>query len=89
MRIGLDLFVTDLPDSSSLRSAPPVDLSVHPRRINESDLEVAVRGADGSVKAAETMCYLCGPPWMTDELGGVVRELLGDGQERVFFEKWW
>lgn len=89
LRIGLDLFLTDLPAGSSLTSAPPVDLAVHARRINRSDLEVAVRGADGSVKADETVCYLCGPPWMTDELGGVVRTLLGNGQKRVFFEKWW
>lgn len=89
LRIGLDLFITDLPDNSSLRTSPPVDLSVHPRRINKSDLEVAVKGADGSLKADETVCYLCGPPLMTDELAGVAGSLLGDGQKRVFFEKWW
>ena len=66
-----------------------MDLAVHARRINRSDLEVAVRGADGSVKADETVCYLCGPPRMTDELGDVLTALLGDGQKRLFFEKWW
>lgn len=41
------------------------------------------------MRPEETVCYLCGPPWMTDELVGVLRGLLGDGQKRVFFEKWW
>jgi len=89
LRIGLDLFITDLPDNSSLRTAPPVDISVHPRRISREDLDVAIRGADASVKAEETVCYLCGPPGMTDDFVGVLRELLGDGQERILFEKWW
>ena len=89
LRIGLDLFLTDLPDDSPLRTAPPVDLSVHPRRISREDLGVAVKGADKSVRPEETVCYMCGPPWMTDEFVGVLRGMLGDGQKRVFFEKWW
>lgn len=50
---------------------------------------MAVRGADGSVKPEETVCYLCGPPGMTDEFVALLKGLLGDGQERIFFEKWW
>ncbi|OJJ82094.1 FAD-dependent oxidoreductase [Aspergillus glaucus CBS 516.65] len=89
LRIGLDLFITDLPDNSPLRTAPPVDISIHPRRISREDLGVVVKGADGSVRPEETVCYLCGPLGMTDEFDGILRGLLGDGQERIFFEKWW
>ncbi|PKY07307.1 hypothetical protein P168DRAFT_315821 [Aspergillus campestris IBT 28561] len=96
--ISLDLFLTspsDQPTSSvsdGATSAPPAaaadDLRVHKRRINESDLRTALASATGRVEPAETVCYVCGPPRMTDEMVDVLGGMLG-GQERVFYEKWW
>jgi NAD(P)H-flavin reductase len=51
------------------------------RRFTDEDLTEAVG------KGGNTVCYVCGPPKMTDHvvelLGGIV------GSERVFCEKWW
>jgi NAD(P)H-flavin reductase len=57
----------------------------HTRRIEKLDLHHAL-GADS--KAWEgTVCFVCGPPEMTDELVGFLGKQVG--KERVFCEKWW
>lgn len=89
LRISLELFITDLPDSSEVLAAPPADLTIHSRRIMRQDLQAAVIGVDAEVNPKDLVCYLCGPPGMTDEFIGVLRELLGGETERVLFEKWW
>ncbi|PWY95129.1 hypothetical protein BO94DRAFT_553075 [Aspergillus sclerotioniger CBS 115572] len=78
LRIELDLFVTDLEqgEGEALLVGEREDLTLHARRINQRDLEKAISGSDGKVKVEETVCYVCGPPGMTDEL-------------RVYYEKWW
>ncbi|KAE8387906.1 hypothetical protein BDV23DRAFT_195525 [Aspergillus alliaceus] len=90
LRISLGLFVTGLRDSSSspLREQPS-DLTIYARRINQDDLRAALTGPNGDIKPEETVCYMCGPPAMTDEFVPSLRGLMGDGGERVFFEKWW
>lgn len=52
------------------------------------DLQATVMGEDADVHPKDTVCYLCGPPKMTDEFVEVLRALLGE-KERVIFEKWW
>ncbi|KAF9883150.1 hypothetical protein FE257_004035 [Aspergillus nanangensis] len=90
LRISLDLYLTNLPaGSSSLPEESPSDLTIHPRRINRGDLQMALSGSDGRIHPDKTVCYMCGPPRMTDEFVGVMQELLGQNKERVFFEKWW
>lgn len=90
LRITLDLFVTSLRDASSpLLLEQPEDLRIHPRRINQDDLRTALTGPNGDIQAEETVCYMCGPPAMTDEFVTTLRGLMGDGSDRVFFEKWW
>lgn len=87
--ISLDLYLTNLhqhPDlSKALKDSAPSDVTIHDRRIQLEDLRAAV--GDGR----RTVCFVCGPPGMTDEvvevLGGLV--LKEDGKERVFCEKWW
>ncbi|PLB38771.1 FAD-dependent oxidoreductase [Aspergillus candidus] len=97
--ISLDLFLTSPSDQSTssvsdgaspsaAAEAPTDELTVHNRRINESDLRTALSSAQGRVEPAETVCYVCGPPRMTDEMVDVIGGMLG-GQERVFYEKWW
>lgn len=39
--------------------------------------------------AQQTMAYVCGPPEMTDEVVGALRESVGMAEERVLCEKWW
>ncbi|KAF5861331.1 hypothetical protein ETB97_000368 [Aspergillus alliaceus] len=90
LRISLGLFVTGLRDSSSspLREQPS-DLTIYARRINQDDLRAALTGPNGDIEPEEAVCYMCGPPAMTDEFVPRLRGLMGDGGERVFFEKWW
>lgn len=46
-------------------------------------------GPDGKAGPKDTICYVCGPPKMTDELVDVARGLMGSEKDSVFFEKWW
>ncbi|PYI12380.1 hypothetical protein BO78DRAFT_392237 [Aspergillus sclerotiicarbonarius CBS 121057] len=93
LQIRLDLFITDLDldlerESSSLLSGSNEDLTLHTRRINRGDLQKAISGSDGRVRAEETVCYVCGPPGMTDEVVESLEGFLGK-DERVYYEKWW
>ncbi|RMJ24950.1 hypothetical protein PHISP_04186 [Aspergillus sp. HF37] len=89
LRISVELFITDLPEHSPLVAAPPPDLIIHSRRIKRQDLQAAVVGEDALVNPKDSVCYLCGPPRMTDEFVDEMRGLLGGETERVLFEKWW
>lgn len=89
LRISLDLFLTDLAPSGDLPESPS-DLVIHPRRLSERDLRLAVKGADETLDPRDTVCYVCGPPQMTDEMVELLKGILGvGGEQRVFFEKWW
>lgn len=89
LRISLDLFLTDLAPNGEFPESPS-DLVIHPRRVSEHDLSLAVKGADGTLDPRDTVCYVCGPPQMTDEMVEMLKGILGDGgEQRVFFEKWW
>ncbi|KAL4781432.1 hypothetical protein BJX76DRAFT_350150 [Aspergillus varians] len=90
LRITLDLFLSNLQDQSSpLLAQAPKDLAIHPRRINEDDLRKTISGTDVKFAPSETVCYVCGPPQMTDEVVNTATELLSGQKERVYFEKWW
>jgi hypothetical protein len=60
------------------------NIHVHGRRISKQDLDGAVVGAASS---ESTVCYVCGPPPMTDEFVGHLGSLIGS--DRVLCEKWW
>lgn len=93
LSISLDLFLTNLSPSAVDRAAKllgtggvPEDESrirVHARRISAEDLRDAATGTP----TEGTVCYICGPPPMTDESVRVVGTLIG--QDRVLYEKWW
>lgn len=90
LRITLDLFLSNLQDQSSpLLVQPPKNLATHARRINQDDLRKTVSGTDTKFSPDETVCYVCGPPQMTDEVVSTVTDLLDGQKDRVFFEKWW
>jgi hypothetical protein len=67
------------------------DMELHSCRISSTDLRTAVWDDDPEVRA-NTVCYVCGPPLMTDEFVVLLQSLLedeGSGPRRVFYEKWW
>ena len=64
------------------------------RRLNEGDL---LRALDGYTESrggkednrAGTVCYVCGPPTMTDQVVAFLARQPGMVPERVLCEKWW
>ncbi|KAH1422701.1 hypothetical protein KXV70_009002 [Aspergillus fumigatus] len=90
LRISSRLFLTNLHDDfAPLLSEPQQDLTIYARRLQPDDLRKALQGSDGIIRPEETVCYICAPPKMTDEVASTLRDLLRDGKERVLFEKWW
>ncbi|EGD91320.2 hypothetical protein H113_01126 [Trichophyton rubrum MR1459] len=66
-------------------------ITVHSRRIEAGDLHKAVGGSDEL--RSGTICYVCGPPVMTDELVKELETFIGSEDDktrkRVLYEKWW
>ncbi|RDW94185.1 FAD-dependent oxidoreductase [Aspergillus mulundensis] len=89
LRINLDLFLSNLNQSSPLLRQPPKDVAIQSRRINRDDLARSVTGTDTKFAPNETVCYVCGPPQMTDEIVETATGLLNGQKDHVFFEKWW
>ncbi|KAL3476380.1 hypothetical protein BJX99DRAFT_258510 [Aspergillus californicus] len=88
--ITLDLFLSNLDSQSSpLLDQPPNDLTIHLRRINQDDLRKAVFGTNVQTTPSETVCYVCGPPQMTDVVVDTLSKQLDGQTDRIFFEKWW
>ncbi|KAK0271816.1 hypothetical protein LTR35_013292 [Friedmanniomyces endolithicus] len=64
------------------------------RRVTEADLVRAIDGYRTPMFGSEhdrqgTVCYVCGPPRMTDEIVGFLSKQEGMSEERVLCEKWW
>ncbi|KAJ5567662.1 hypothetical protein N7535_006968 [Penicillium sp. DV-2018c] len=91
LQISLDLFLTNLASSADLISAGSTsDITIHTGRISDADLRAAALGTDAELDPRGTVCYVCGPPPMTDAVVESLRQILGeDGIQRVLFEKWW
>lgn len=60
------------------------------RRMDQSDLIQAIDGygASGGDRSS-TVCYVCGPAKMTDEVVDSLQKQHGMSKERVLCEKWW
>lgn len=88
-RLKLTFFLTggasgsgrDLPDP---RLEDPAVSLIH-RRLTPNDVLEALGDAQGG----QTVCYVCGPPQMTDELVVFLRAQQGMSADRVLCEKWW
>ncbi|KAL4943383.1 hypothetical protein BDV06DRAFT_211134 [Aspergillus oleicola] len=90
LRIHLDLFLTNLQDQSSpLLQKTQDDLTIYPRRISKEDLSRTVTGTEKKYTPSDIVCYVCGPPQLTDKVVESVTGLLDGQSDRVFFEKWW
>lgn len=64
------------------------------RRLAEEDVVRAIDGykkQSGDIQSSRrrTLCYVCGPPRMTDEYVDVLKRQTGMADERVLCEKWW
>jgi len=55
-------------------------------RISRQDIEEALGDVEDR---RDTVCYVCGPRQMTDELVETVGKMEGMEAERVLCEKWW
>ncbi|OJD15652.1 hypothetical protein AJ78_04113 [Emergomyces pasteurianus Ep9510] len=95
LRLHLHLYITNLHEISP---NPPSNFALHNRRISMLDLHEVIGGKReavrdwGSSNGGRTVCYLCGPPDMTDKFVAGVEKVLGAGVGRdksVFCEKWW
>jgi hypothetical protein len=78
INLSLNLFLTNAP-SQATKVLDSNIIRVHNRRINKDDLSRAI--------SADTVCYICGPPPMTDEFVQYLEPVVG--KERVLYEKWW
>ena len=64
-----------------------IDLPEHQsRRIATQDLSTALGPESLRNK---TVCYVCGPPRMTDEFVEYLANQAGMAPAQVFYEKWW
>lgn len=82
----LDLFITGV-SSDALSKSKGLPSRAKAGRITGADLDAAL-GED--IKGREsTVCYICGPPRMTDELVGYMSKQKGMDSSRVLCEKWW
>ena len=64
------------------------------RRISKEDLLLALDGYDRDVSNVAsgrtgTVCFVCGPPNMTDDFVAFLACQPGMAEDRVLCEKWW
>jgi hypothetical protein len=79
----LEVFVTS---KLSQDEHPDIGIPYHLRRLNTEDISEAL----GSVEQRKaTVCYVCGPPTMTDGLVEFCQGQEGMEASRVLCEKWW
>ena len=82
-RMLVTLFITG--DYEKLED--PEELHWHfTRRLTKADVLTVLGDFD---KRQRTVCYVCGPPSMTDELVHFLLSLNGLEASRVLCEKWW
>ncbi|KAJ5138398.1 uncharacterized protein N7515_003246 [Penicillium bovifimosum] len=90
LQISLDLFLTNLASADLMSAGSTSDINIHTERISGADLRAAALGKDTELDPRGTVCYVCGPPPMTDAVVESLGQILGEGgRQRVLFEKWW
>lgn len=91
--VTLRLFLTDVCDNW----IPELDRfpnNTFIRRIETHDLLAAVDGyqkrlcTQGYIRE-KTVCYVCGPAKMTDDIVKFLKDQEGISEDRVLCEKWW
>lgn len=83
--VSLDLFLTGR-SRKDVGSGIGLPEGVTCGRITEAALEAAL-GKENDRE--QTVCYVCGPPRMTDSFVDYLRSQKGMDENRVLCEKWW
>lgn len=79
----LNLFITgEFKDPASIQELP----EHHMRRFNRHDLDAAL---GEPAQRQGVVCYVCGPPAMTDAFVDYLSKQPGMAPERVLCERWW
>ena len=88
--VTLKLLLTGTGDEGSIEHGK-LPNRTFARRIQTSDLVQALDGLNEGPQndRSRTVCYVCGPPAMTDEFVAYLARQPGMGEERVLCEKWW
>lgn len=88
-QLKLKLFLTKPAEGGAemLQDSRLAGLSMSPahRRMEYNDVLEAL----GSSNREKTVCFVCGPSKMTDEVVGFLRGQKGMSDDRVLCEKWW
>jgi NAD(P)H-flavin reductase len=82
-RVSITLFITDM--MGKKEAFHGMFPQYQGRRLSEADLAGALRGGD----TQRTVCYVCGPPTMTDQTVSFLVAQQGMVGARVLCEKWW
>lgn len=86
--VSLSLFLTGTGDEGVIEHGKLPNRTFG-RRITETDLVKAIDGYKQNVFGAEhdrknTVCYVCGPPNMTDEFGECACDIMSGGEANFF-----
>ena len=83
---GLELFLTGAPPGDQSSDGSEEHIKIHSRRITHFDL---VEALGLPAERGRTVCYVCGPPAMTDEFVECMQKAPGMSAHQVLCEKWW
>jgi NAD(P)H-flavin reductase len=88
--VTLRLFLTGIGETGSIEHGKFPNRTFA-RRITTTDLVDAIDGYQHSSQTtrSNTLCYICGPPVMTDGFVDFLTQQAGMTKERVLCEKWW
>lgn len=91
--VTLSLFLSGLGNEGKIEHGSFPNRTIG-RRVNDEDLVKALDGYKQNVFGGghdreSTVCYVCGPPQMTDEIVAMLRKQEGMNESRVLCEKWW
>ena len=88
--VTLRLFLTDTGETGPIEHGR-LPNRTFARRVANADIVQAIDGYQQSSqdRRSRTLCYVCGPPRMTDEFVDLLGQQPGMAKERVLCEKWW
>lgn len=84
--VRLDLYLTGC-SQSDVDKGRNLPAQAHVGRITDADLDAAL--GDDMAGRTSTVCYVCGPPRMTDTFVETLATRDGMDRDRVLCEKWW
>jgi NAD(P)H-flavin reductase len=88
--VTLSLFLTETGEAGSIEHGK-LPNRTFARRVTTADIVQAINGYQQGtqIDRTNTLCYVCGPPAMTDGFVEFLSRQPGMSQERVLCEKWW